>query len=64
MKSMTGFGRASTSQEMVQVDIEMKSVNHRFLEVVSRIPKELNFMELPLKKQVSAQLKRGRVEIF
>lgn len=64
MKSMTGFGRASASQEIVQVDIEMKSVNHRFLEVVSRIPKELNFMELPLKKQVSAQLKRGRVEIF
>ncbi|MGX7418489.1 YicC/YloC family endoribonuclease [Carnobacterium gallinarum] len=64
MKSMTGFGRASISRLDYQIDIEIKSINHRFLEIVARMPKELNFMELPIKKQLGSQLKRGRVEVY
>ncbi|WP_238610299.1 YicC/YloC family endoribonuclease [Carnobacterium divergens] len=64
MKSMTGFGRHSIHSAAYQIDIEIKSINHRFLEVISRFPKELNAFESEIRKQITATLKRGRVEVY
>lgn len=64
MRSMTGFGRGTATGTDYQVTVEIKSINHRFLEVLTRTPKELNFIEMSLKKLLGNQLKRGRVEVF
>ena len=63
MKSMTGFGRAAFSAENVQASIELKTVNNRFLDVHLRLPSELQPLEAGLKRQISARLSRGRVDV-
>lgn len=64
MKSMTGFGKAVKESAGYQVDIEMKSVNHRFLDIQLRMPKELNTYELAIRKQLKKYASRGRVEVY
>ena len=54
IKSMTGFGRGEVSTESCKVTVEMKSVNHRYLDVNMKMPKKLNFFEASIRKsQVS-----------
>ncbi len=62
--SMTGFGAARRSLEGREVAIEIKSVNHRFLDVVFRMPRALQFLEEPLRALLSQHLERGHVELF
>jgi uncharacterized protein (TIGR00255 family) len=63
INSMTGFGQANCSFAGYNVQIDLKSVNHRYCEVAVRMPREfLKFEEL-MKKTVSQQLKRGRVDM-
>ena len=45
IKSMTGFGRCEMSDEKRKFTVEMKSVNHRYLDVNIKMPKKLNFFE-------------------
>jgi uncharacterized protein (TIGR00255 family) len=62
IKSMTGFGRGSAEGEGVKVRVEIRSVNNRHLDVHVRIPQEFADLEIAVKKQVQATLKRGRVD--
>lgn len=64
MKSMTGFGKAQAMTEQYQVDIEIKSVNQRFLDCQFRMPRFLNEAESQMRKLLKQQLTRGRVEVF
>lgn len=64
MKSMTGYGKAVANHHQYDITVEMKSVNHRFLDIALRIPRELNSLELALKKQIKEVLVRGRVDCF
>ncbi len=64
IKSMTGFGRGNDVGEKWQVSIEMKSVNSRYLEISTKIPKQLISLEERAKRLVGEVLKRGRVDIF
>ncbi len=64
MKSMTGFGRGSDAGAHWQVSIEMKSVNSRYLEISTRMPKQLVSLEDRIKRLVGEVLSRGRVDIF
>jgi len=64
MKSMTGYGRGEAQGCQYRVMVEMRSVNHRYLEISSRLPKQLNMLEEMLKKLVQAELHRGKVDIF
>ncbi|WP_265459980.1 YicC/YloC family endoribonuclease [Enterococcus sp. HY326] len=64
MKSMTGFGKALQADQHYQLDIEMKSVNHRFLDVQIRSPKQVNPFELSIRQLVKEQIQRGRIEIY
>lgn len=41
--SMTGFGRAKAEDENIEIEIELKSINHRYLDINLRIPRSLNF---------------------
>ena len=63
MRSMTGYGSGSAGSEGTTVSVEMKTVNNRFLDVHLRMPSSLQAFESALKKQVSASLTRGRVDI-
>ena len=63
IKSMTGFGRGSAQGDSFKVHVDMRSVNNRFLDIHTRLPQELASLEVPLKKQIQAALKRGRVDL-
>jgi uncharacterized protein (TIGR00255 family) len=60
---MTGYGRSETVCEGQKITVEMKSVNHRFLELSMRLPSVLFQLETELKKKISEKCKRGRIEI-
>ena len=63
MKSMTGFGRASASENNFSITVELKTVNNRFLDINMRLPGELQLLEPVIKKLISNRLARGRVEV-
>lgn len=63
MRSMTGYGSGSAGTAGTTVSVEMKTVNNRFLDVHMRMPSSLQAFEAPLKKQISASLTRGRVDV-
>ena len=64
MHSMTGYGRAMREIEGRQLTIELKSVNHRFLDVSFRMPRGLMFLEDDARKRIAAKLARGHVDVF
>jgi len=64
IKSMTGYGRVEASEQGRNIAVEVKSVNHRFLELSLRIPPPLFPVELDLRKKISESFKRGRIEVF
>ena len=49
IKSMTGFGRCELSNEKRKITVELKSVNHRYLDINIRMPKKLNFFEAAIR---------------
>jgi uncharacterized protein (TIGR00255 family) len=63
IKSMTGFGQGSATGENFKVRVDLRTVNNRFLDVHTRLPQELSSLEISLKKQIQAKLKRGRIEM-
>ena len=64
MLSMTGYGRASKEIDGRQMTIELKSVNHRFLDLSFRMPRNLMFLEDAARKAIGARLSRGHVDVF
>ena len=61
IQSMTGFGRGEAANEKYKVTIEMKSVNHRYLDLSVRLPRKLNFYEPAIRNQVKEFAKRGKI---
>lgn len=64
MKSMTGFGKATRETAEYQLEVEIKSVNQRFLDMQIRSPKLLNYLENDIRQLMKQHLSRGRVEVF
>ncbi len=64
VRSMTGFGRGEATGQPGKITVEMKAVNHRFSEVVFRMPRQFNVHEEPAKKLILGQVTRGRVDVF
>ncbi len=64
MYSMTGYGRASLERDGRTITIEMKSVNHRFLDLSFRMPRSLNMAEDALRKRIGEKLNRGHIDLF
>ena len=60
---MTGFGRGQAGEQDLLVGVEIKSVNHRFMDTRYKIPNDLLELELPLKKKLSEKFKRGSFDI-
>jgi uncharacterized protein (TIGR00255 family) len=63
IKSMTGFGHGSAEGDGLKVRVDIRTVNNRFLDVHTRMPQELASLEITLKKQIQAALKRGRADV-
>lgn len=63
MQSMTGFSRASGENERLRLEVAIRSVNHRHLDVTVRVPEELREHESLVRKVVAEGLTRGRVEV-
>lgn len=64
MKSMTGFGKGNGETADYQIEIEIKSVNQRFMDLQLRMPKQLNDLEALIRQEVKKVLQRGRVELY
>ena len=63
-KSMTGYGKCMYTDDTCKIVVEIKSVNSRYLELVNKIPRSLNYFEDSIRKSISEKIKRGRVETF
>lgn len=64
IKSMTGFGRSEVSEGARKFTIEMKAVNHRYLDVTIKMPKKLNVFEAAIRNELKNYIQRGKVDIF
>lgn len=64
VKSMTGFGRGEAEGRGYHFTVEIKAVNHRFLEVVVRLPRNYGQFEERIRKMVQEKLQRGRIEVY
>lgn len=64
MKSMTGYGRCQMELEGREMTVEVKTVNHRFLDISFRLSRALSFLDDAVRKGVGAKLARGHVDVF
>lgn len=63
-KSMTGYGKAEGILSGRRIIVEMKSVNHRFLEISLRLPQMLASLESETKKRITEQFSRGKIDVI
>ena len=64
IRSMTGYGKQSLNVDGREYQIEIKSVNHRYLDINIKMPKTLSYLEETVKKEISEKIKRGKVDVF
>lgn len=64
IRSMTGYGKASLIVEGREYQVEIKSVNHRYLDINIKMPRTLGYLEETIKKQISEKIKRGKIDVF
>lgn len=64
IKSMTGYGVSILRNDLMEVKVEMKSVNNRYLDIQVRSPKFMLFMEDSIKKAISSVVARGKIDVF
>ena len=62
--SMTGFGRCELSSGLKKVSVEIKSVNHRYLDVSIKMPKKFNVFENKIRDELKNYASRGKIDIF
>ena len=63
IRSMTGYGKKDAMSKQGGVTVEIRSVNHRFLEVAIRVPRSLAQLEEPIRKAVQQRCLRGRIDV-
>ena len=64
IRSMTGFGRAQQILDGMSISVEIKSVNHRYFDFSSRVPRVYGFLEEKLKSYIQTRVARGKIECF
>lgn len=64
MKSMTGYGRAKEERDGRTITVELRAVNHRYLDCTVKAPRQYGFLDDAVKKAAAAHIARGKVEIF
>ena len=64
IKSMTGFGRCEILENNHKFTVELKSVNHRYLDINIKMPKKLGFFESAIRSLLKEYMQRGKVDVF
>lgn len=64
IRSMTGYGKANLEKNSRKYQVEIRSVNHRYLDISVKLPRQLSYLEDLIKKEVSTSIKRGKIDIF
>ena len=64
IKSMTGFGHAEKVTEQCRITVEMKSVNHRYLDLNIKMPRRFNMLEGQVRNLMKQYMQRGKVDVF
>ena len=64
IRSMTGFGSAKGSFEKLEISVELKSVNNRYLDCTVKLPRVFNSLEEPLKSIIQKHISRGKVDVY
>jgi uncharacterized protein (TIGR00255 family) len=64
IKSMTGYGRFELERDTRRYTVELKGVNHRYLDLNIRLPRSFNFYEAAIRSQLKNQISRGKVDIY
>jgi uncharacterized protein (TIGR00255 family) len=64
LRSMTGFGKAQVEAGNVVIDVELRTLNHRFLDFTLRVPPAYAQFELDIRSAVAARLERGKIEVL
>ena len=64
MKSMTGYGKATVARDNRELTVELKSVNHRFLDISTKIPRAFIAHEDVIRNGLSKGLSRGHIDVF
>ena len=64
IKSMTGFGRCEKVTEDYKISVEMKAVNHRYLDLSIKMPKKFNYFESAIRTLLKNDIQRGKVDVF
>lgn len=64
IKSMTGFGRYEAVTDEYKISVEMKAVNHRYLDLSIKMPKRFNFFEAGIRNLLKKYIQRGKVDVF
>lgn len=64
IKSMTGFGRGEFSDGVYSFTVEIKTLNHRYNDIIVKMPKHINYVEENIKKIIKKVINRGRVEVY
>lgn len=64
IQSMTGFGRGEASGGDYKITVEIKSVNHRYLDISTRLPRKLNYCEAAVRSQLKEFANRGKIDVY
>ena len=64
IKSMTGYGKSTLEINSRKYQVEIKSLNHRYLDISIRMPKQLSYLEETIKQQISSKISRGKIDVF
>lgn len=64
MKSMTGFGRGEYRSENLVIDVEIKTINHRYRDFNIRLPRRYSAFEEKIRNLISEKVNRGRIDVF
>ena len=64
LKSMTGFGRCENITDEYRISVEMKAVNHRYLDLNIKMPKKFNYFEASIRTLLKKYIQRGKVDLF
>lgn len=64
IKSMTGYGKSSITENLREYQVEIKSINHRYADINIKMPRTISYLEDDVKKEILKQVNRGKVDVY
>lgn len=64
IKSMTGYGRGEFENELYKFKVELKAVNHRYNDILVKMPRHISYLEESIKKIIKEKISRGKVDVY